>query len=648
MFTGHPRGLFRLFFIEMWERLAFYMLVGILVLYASDAERGGLGLTLAHASRIYGTYLAFVYFTPFLGGMLADRVLGYRRAVFIGGIIFAVGLVLLGIPGKTYFYGGLVLLCVGNGLFKPNISAMVGNLYEKGDPKRDAGFNIFYMGINIGAATANLAAAPIRNLLSWQWAFWMAAAGMCIGVLLLVISWRVLERADCTPEPSPEDTSFGEIVGKILLPAVLFGAAGYYLAASVSGWPIASATNGFLFGMIPVIYFFIVLPGKQREEERDGLRALLPVFLAGGTFFMILHLNGSALTAWANKRTDRQVAWAPAVFTQEALPSYFEAAAVDVPRPDRRSLLEVDAKLAKMFGTKKMTETAWQELASRNDLSVVVVWTPDGVGVDAAAAQAPSTLTDLLATYVYPDDAVVVEEKKDAEGKTRIEVELKDGAHPTRKIAVTRLVDGRQVPLFLATGSAIEAVYSKVEGVAGGEALAPGEFVRVVNPEVYQSWNPIWVVVLTPLIVAFFAALVRRGRGVSTPRKIFYGMLLTAGAMLVMAGAGAAFESNGTRVAGLWLVSAYFVITIGELCLSPMGLSLVTKLSPKRLVGLMMGGWFCATAFGNKLSGFFGELETKVAPTTFFSILAGAAVLVAVVVRLLLPWLERTMQRYSA
>lgn len=644
MFTGHPRGLFRLFFIEMWERLAFYMLVGILVLYASDTERGGLGLTEGQANRIYGTYLAFVYFTPFLGGMIADRLLGYRRAVLVGGLIFAVGLFLLGIPGMTYFYTGLVLLCLGNGLFKPNISAMVGNLYEKGDPKRDSGFNIFYMGINIGAAAANLAAAPIRNLISWQWTFWMASIGICVGIVLLLISWKALEPADRTPAPTPEDTSIGEIFGKILLPALLCGIAGYYVAEHVGGWPIKAYYNAFLFGMVPVLFFFVTLPGKQNEAERDGLRALLPVFLAGATFFMILHLNGSALTAWANKRTDRQVASMPEFWTQEALPSYFEAAAPDVPRPDQRTLLEVEPKIAKMFGTKKIPESTWRQMAARADMAPIVVWTPDGTGVHPSAAHATRATTELLAAYVYLDADIKVVEKTGAGGGSDVDVSVTDGARPTRKVAFMREIEGRSVPLFLATKAAIDKVYAK----AGAARLPPGEFIRVVNPEVYQSWNPIWVVVLTPLFVAFFAALVARGRIVSTPRKIFYGMLLTAGAMLVMAAAGTSFETSGARVSGLWLIGAYFVITVGELCLSPMGLSLVTKLAPKRLVGLMMGGWFCATAFGNKLSGFFGELENTMRPTPFFLTLAASAFGVAIVLRILLPWLERVMQRYSA
>ena len=135
--NGHPTGLLPLFFTEMWERLAFYLMLGILLLYASDTERGGLGLSNKMAAEIYGTYMAFVYFTPFLGGLIADRFLGYRRSVFIGGLLMASGLFMLGFRGLPTLYGGLTLLCLGNGLFKPNISAMVGNLYEPGDARRE-------------------------------------------------------------------------------------------------------------------------------------------------------------------------------------------------------------------------------------------------------------------------------------------------------------------------------------------------------------------------------------------------------------------------------------------------------------------------------------------------------------------------------
>ena len=184
MLTGRPKGLYRLFFIEMWERLAFYTMVGVLLLYTIDTESEGLGLPKVIGNEIYGLYLAFVYFTPYLGGIIADRFIGYRRAVFIGGCFFATGFFLMGVRHEFTFIAGLVCLCVGNGFFKPNISVMVGNLYEPGDPKRDTGFNIFYMGINLGAAIAPILAAVSHNEGGWLWIFRCAGFGMLIGLVV--------------------------------------------------------------------------------------------------------------------------------------------------------------------------------------------------------------------------------------------------------------------------------------------------------------------------------------------------------------------------------------------------------------------------------------------------------------------------------
>ena len=233
MLTGHPKGLYRLFFIEMWERLAFYTMVGILLLYATDTETGGLGWSSDVGNEIYGLYLAFVYFTPYLGGLLADRFLGYRLSVLIGGLLFATGFFMLASGQKWAFPTGLVFLCCGNGFFKPNISAMVGNLYEKGDPKRDAGFNIFYMGINIGAFIANFLAAIMRNQWAWYAVFVAAGVGMLISVVILLSSWKVLEKADVEPGNKPGDTPFAEIMQKILGPALVLGVIGWAFAAYV-------------------------------------------------------------------------------------------------------------------------------------------------------------------------------------------------------------------------------------------------------------------------------------------------------------------------------------------------------------------------------------------------------------------------------
>jgi POT family proton-dependent oligopeptide transporter len=319
----------------MWERLAFYTMLGILLLYTTDIERGGLGLPAAEGNEIYGLYLAFVYFTPFIGGMVADRFLGYRRAVFIGGVLMAAGLFLMSTPGFAFFTSGLGLVIIGNGFFKPNISVMVGNLYQPGDPKRDAGFNIFYMGINIGAFAANLLAASVRNELGWLWTFRVAGFGICTGLLILLLNWKVLERADRKPERSPEDTSFGMIVRTILLPAFGVGILGYFLAKAYlpPSIPVRPAVAGFLAGMIPVIIFFVRLGLTAKEDEKPGLLALLPIYVAGGTFFMVLHLNGSAMTQWARDSTDRQAALVPAAMKQEAFPQYYLNAGEDTPRP---------------------------------------------------------------------------------------------------------------------------------------------------------------------------------------------------------------------------------------------------------------------------------------------------------------------------
>jgi dipeptide/tripeptide permease len=643
VFAKHPKGLAPLFFTEMWERLSFYLLVGVLVLYASDVESGGLGLTRDAANSINGTYLAFVYFTPFLGGMIADRLLGYRRSVFLGGLLFATGLVLLGIKGMSYFYAGLIFLCLGNGLFKPNISAMVGNLYEKGDPNRDTGFNLFYMGINVGAAAANLAAAPLRNYISWSWTFWAAAIGIGIGLVVLVANWKTLERADRPPERTPEDTPASQVFGMILLPAFVLGGAAYFLHGSILGKdsPVSNSVFGFLVGMLPVIFYFVRLPTKVAPKESAGLAALIPVFVAGGTFFMVLHLNSSALTVWAKDNTDRQVAMVPAIWTQTALPSYFENAAPDVPRPPEIALEVVDDVKAKAYGTKRITQTMLGEIRQIAGLEVVTLWDRERpAGTETAASY---DKWKAFASEIYPDSAVSIESKTE-DGKTSVKIGLADGAQPTSKVVFLRQVEDKTTPLFLLTKAEKDKVYKQ----ASAARLPVGEVLTVVDSVVYQSWNPIFVILFTPLVVAFFAARTRKGAAISTPRKLLYGMLLTAASMGVMAIAGFAYESAGTKVAGMWLVGTYAVITVGELCLSPMGLSLVTKLSPKRLVGMMMGGWFCATAFGNKLSGFFGEIQNDLDPSVFFLVLSGAALLVAVYLFTQLGKLERTMKEYQA
>ena len=662
MAMGHPKGLFPLFFTEMWERLAFYTMVGILLLYTTDTERGGLGLPTAQGNEIYGLYLAFVYFTPFLGGMIADRFLGYRRAVLTGGLLMASGLFLMGTPGFWPFTCGLVGLILGNGFFKPNISVMVGNLYAPGDPRRDAGFNIFYMGINIGAFLATFYVAPIvRNELGWLWTFRAAGFGLIISVLILLWMWKVLEHADRIPERDPEDTGFGAIFAKILLPALVVGTAGYFLAKAYlpPSIPLRPAVCGFMVGMVPVIAFFVRLGVSARDEEKPGLLSLLPIYVAGGAFFMILHLNGSAMTQWARDDTDRQVKgsnmfikvlnpWAE----QEALPNYYVNADRDTSRPDPRSLLVVDEFLspsarsaevvARMYGQQRMDAGIVDALsASLRDGLRVEQFTPGQV----VPAEWRSR-----AVKVFPVGIVSVETGVDSHGAPTVTVEVPDGAKVSGTAVFLREVEGKEIATYLIDRKGFDAIYSSYLQRFGAEpkTLPPGEFLPVINPEVYQSWNAIFVVLLTPVVVAFFQWRVRRNEAIPTARKLLYGMLLTTVALLFMVVAGVLSDHGTRKVSGLWLASFYAVVTLGELCLSPMGLSLVTKLSPKRLVGLTMGGWFMATALGNNLSGFFGGLQNAMSPVSFFLLLAALAGLVALFILSVLPKLDAAIRKYGA
>ncbi len=655
MFTGHPKGLFRLFFIEMWERLAFYTMVGVLLLYATDTESGGLGWSKAAGNEVYGLYLAFVYFTPYLGGLIADRFLGYRRSVLVGGLLFASGFFLLATGQSWTFPVGLALLCCGNGLFKPNISAMVGNLYAKGDPKRDAGFNIFYMGINVGAFTANFLVAYMRNAYWWEMVFLAAGVGMLCAVVILVSSWKVLDRADVEPGTRPGDTPFAEIMNRILGPAFVLGIAGWavaqYLLPAAATKLVRPTDFGFLIGAVPILRFFANLSKKANAEEQPGLRALLPIYLAGGTFFMVLHLNGSAMTTWANENTARHlgqrdpvvaiadtfvVADKP-VFAGLAYPGYYGNAAADVPRPARATVLPIGTvEQARMFGQKRMDAASLAGLQANLPADVVVEAVPL-----TGALTAEQASWRKLGVDVY--ERVAVQEGTDSHGLPTVTVEVADDAVPLQRVAFVRTADGRRFPTYLVTKAKFEAMYA-----GSPPELPPGEFLRTANPELYQSWNACFVILMTPLVMLYFARLLRRGTDFSTARKVFAGMAITSLSALFMAGAGLVSDNGATKVSGLWLTGFYAIVTVGELFLSPMALSLVTKLSPKRFVGLTMGGWFFATAVGNKFSGFLGVLQGAMPPTMFFLVIAAAVALVAGYILLLLPKLDTAIKLYGA
>jgi POT family proton-dependent oligopeptide transporter len=205
---GHPKGLYLLFTTEMWERMSYYGMRALLTLYMVDKTRGGFGWDRKWALQVYGLYTALVYLTPMIGGYLADKHLGQRRAVTIGGLLMMIGHFLMAVPGHAAFYAALTFLILGNGMFKPNISTMVGGLYKQGDARRDAAFTIFYMGINLGALLSPLVCGTLGEKFGWHWGFGSAGVGMGLGLLTyLALGKRVLGDVGKLPKPAVAEAS---------------------------------------------------------------------------------------------------------------------------------------------------------------------------------------------------------------------------------------------------------------------------------------------------------------------------------------------------------------------------------------------------------------------------------------------------------
>jgi POT family proton-dependent oligopeptide transporter len=400
---------------------------------------------------------------------------------------------------------------------------------------------------------------------------------------------------------------------------------------------IGPVTFGFIIGMLPIMAYFLNIVRTANSEEKPGLAALIPVYIAGGAFFMVLHLSGGLITVFAEHNTDRQAEWIPTAtdfYAQKAMPSYFSNADPGLSRPDERTLFTVSDQAEAMFGARILDESTL-DLISADTMSEVKVHQYTG----------QPELEGGLACKVFPDENVKLSVSKDAHGVMTTSVKIVPEKTPSSgQVALTRSIEGADVPVIMVSQGTYGDVYRNA--APDVPRLAPGKYVRLMNAELLTGFlNPVFVVMLTPVVVWFFAWRVKRGKGVSTARKIFYGMLITTVSLLVMALGSKLGQDGAVKTSMSWLVYYYLIITFGELCLSPMGLSLVTKLAPKRLVGLMMGGWFLSTAVGNKMSGFISGLEPS---TTMFVVLAVAILGVAGFIFAMLPRLDAAIKKYGA
>ncbi len=494
--SKHPAALPFLFFSEMWERFGYYLMIGILFLYMTDTQKGGLGYEDAMGSDVFGTFIALVFLTPFIGGLLADRLLGLRLSITIGGILMGLGYMGLSLKGETAFYVSLLFIIVGNGFFKPNISTLLGNVYndEKYVHLKSTGYNIFYLGINIGAFICNFFAAWLRNSFGWGEAFMAAGIGMFVGVIVFWIGNRHYKHADIIKPTQKEDMSLGKIFSVVMLPMFLAGYVGWIIPGNIFG---SDSTDAFIIGSLPVVGYYISVLLRSSAEDRKPLSALMVIFCVSVVFWTIFKQNGTALTIWSKNFTDREI------------PASMEGSASAI----------------------KALETVSYEKA------------------------------------MVPKVDEQFRTSKGADGKI-----IKEENYPNY------FVNEKSKPL-------------------------EGESTKLVNPELFQSINPGFVILLTPVVVGIWIFLRRRKREPEFGGKLVLSMLFTGLSAVCMIGAVIVNNNGMEKASPWWLIGAYGVITIGELCLSPVGLYLVSKLSPPRLTALMMGGWFVSTALGNKMSG---------------------------------------------
>jgi POT family proton-dependent oligopeptide transporter len=541
---GHHPGLYVLFFTEMWERFGYYLMIGIFFLYLIDpSANGGKGFDTAHASDLVGSYIALVYLSPFVGGLLADRYLGYRRAVIIGGALLASGYFGLAFPGDMAMYISLGLIIIGNGFFKPNIGTILGNLYNREDlkPKKDVAYGIFYMGVNIGAFICNFVAAYLRNHYGWGYAFAAAGVGMIIGLIIFSSKLKVIADGDIKKAVQKEDMPMSKILGIVFLPAAITAAIGYFMADIVGKSIFGTRSiDAFMFACVPIIIFYIRLYTTAAKEDKRGLGALLAFFVVAIIFWVIYNQNSTGLTIWADQYTDRSMS--PTV----------EAA-------------------AKPIG---MLQTVTLEPHAVTKVDEHFRAITDAAG-NTITVQGPDTYFQNLPKDQWPTSGNM----------------------------------------------------------------------NLISTEIFQSINPFFIVAFSLVMIGLFAWLAKRGKEPNTAIKITMGIFLAGLSALLMVLAASMTNVYIDKSSMAWLFGTYAIFTLGEIMVSPIGLSMVSKLSPPRVTALMMGGWYLVNAIAGKVAGMMATFwDSFTNKNTYFLILFITATIASVVMLMMSKWIAKVVR----
>ncbi len=607
---GHPTGLYMLFFAEMWERFSYYGMRALLVLYII---KGFLGRSDSEAYAIYGAYTALVYATPFIGGMIADKLLGARRAVILGGLLMAAGHLIMTIEHETPFFIALALLIVGNGFFKPNISTIVGSLYPDKSPQRDAGFTIFYIGINLGAAMAPLLCGYVGENYGWHYGFGLATIGMLVGLAVFVapaaITRLIIIAAAVFTAYMMIDLNMDEVIYALAPNAIVAGClviAGVvaFVAISKSGMPSWA-------GEAPSVE-------KLKEPYVGPINREWAIYLGS---FLVVPLIAIVVSA-------REV---PYLTFLEIDPAGL--------------LLIVGGGAALMH---LIIATIKSPKIERERLQVVLILMFFTMLFWAFFEQAGSSInlfTDRNVNRVFPTELITSEE-----------------VDSTVSVAVSQGLTGYTMGEKLITMEDVDAWKEEEKEFVQWPVSEDDIGMAISGSEVatsqYQAANPMFIMLFGLVFSSLWVWMGKRKIEPSTPVKFSLGIFQLGLAFAVLWWAAVNPDSRGMVNMG-WLLLSYLLITTGELCLSPVGLSMVTKLAPKSIVSMVMGAWFLATAFSNYLASVIamftgvehGEESGAMPPPTetvetyanVFGPIAIAAIVSAVIVLLISPTLTRWM-----
>lgn len=687
-FLGHPVGLYVLFFTEMWERFSYYGMRALLMLYMVNYFKWEQD----RASQIYKIYTSLVYVTPILGGYLADRFLGNRKAVMIGAALMAIGHFLMAFEAYEIFLSALVFLIIGNGFFKPNMSTQVGRLYPPNDPRRDGAYTIFYMGINLGAFFAPLACGWLHEHTQggFHSGFTMAGIGMVAGLLIYMFGQPLIQEihGEIPDQPSRQNNSgalseadaeaqpsaFDNFSGRI--PALL-GLAGLVVPAAlaVALWAVGRLdfTN---IAMLIIGVLCLFLMSWICDQVRGGLRDRVVAIVALGLFVIFFwaafEQAGNVQNLWADKSTNR-------FLTQAAKPPSVKPEVTEDPEraDDAEAPAEVGVleRFAHMFQLKaapankepgkslegQINPVPAPWFQSINALAIFVIapvfawmwlwldrrgWQPSipakmtlglllmsgSMAVMMAAGKQEHKPTSVTFAGPLPAGFELVDE-----GRLAYRSPKENGAAHSEPFHAGRLTYDAKAQTLHLMGVLPDNERERIVAAA-----APKEFVEQVDElkklsqELKDKQEGASVsVVLDEIppgfdmsyagakksIVRYDAASKSLIARQELADKEVKGLLVAAGQPEFRAAIDELFvESARHRVSPGWLFWSYMLATLGELCLSPVGLSMVSKLSPARFATMLMGMWMLTSAFGNFAAGAMGEVWGTIPPIQFFLI----------------------------